>query len=125
MSQGAGFPSLRADYANWTAMSSSLLELRGDLNLVVEHVAETQDLSASIEVHGRDEVARLASSFNEMLDALNLSRVQQRQLVAPRPLARDGEQGSRLALSQVVTDGLPRLRLVAECAEQVVGARFC
>ncbi len=47
-----------------------------------EHVAETQDLSASIDVHGRDEVARLATSFNEMLEALNRSRVQQRQLVA-------------------------------------------
>jgi two-component system sensor histidine kinase MprB len=52
------------------------------LTEAAEHVAETQDLSASIEVHGRDEVARLATSFNEMLDALNLSRVQQRQLVA-------------------------------------------
>jgi two-component system, OmpR family, sensor histidine kinase MprB len=47
-----------------------------------EHVAQTQDLSASIDVHGRDEVGRLATSFNEMLDALNRSRVQQRQLVA-------------------------------------------
>jgi two-component system, OmpR family, sensor histidine kinase MprB len=52
------------------------------LTSAAEHVAETQDLSASIEVHGRDEVARLATSFNEMLDALNYSRVQQRQLVA-------------------------------------------
>ncbi len=52
------------------------------LTSAAEHVAETQDLSASIEVHGRDEVARLATSFNEMLDALNHSRVQQRQLVA-------------------------------------------
>ena len=44
------------------------------LTEAAEHVAETQDLSASIDVHGRDEVARLATSFNEMLDALNLSR---------------------------------------------------
>jgi two-component system sensor histidine kinase MprB len=47
-----------------------------------EHVAETQDLSASIDVQGSDEVGRLATSFNEMLGALNHSRVQQRQLVA-------------------------------------------
>jgi two-component system sensor histidine kinase MprB len=52
------------------------------LTEAAEHVAETQDLSASIDVHGRDEVARLATSFNEMLEALNRSRVQQRQLVA-------------------------------------------
>ncbi|MGZ4736574.1 MAG: sensor histidine kinase [Acidimicrobiia bacterium] len=52
------------------------------LTAAAEHVAETQDLSASIDVHGRDEVARLATSFNEMLGALNQSRVQQRQLVA-------------------------------------------
>ena len=52
------------------------------LTEAAEHVAETQDLSASIEVHGRDEVARLATSFNEMLEALDRSRVQQRQLVA-------------------------------------------
>lgn len=52
------------------------------LTEAAEHVAETQDLSASIEVHGRDEVGRLATSFNEMLDALNHSRVQQRRLVA-------------------------------------------
>ncbi len=52
------------------------------LTEAAEHVAETQDLSASIDVQGRDEVARLATSFNEMLDALNWSRVQQRQLVA-------------------------------------------
>ena len=52
------------------------------LTEAAEHVAETQDLSASIDVHGRDEVARLATSFNEMLEALNRSRMQQRQLVA-------------------------------------------
>jgi two-component system sensor histidine kinase MprB len=46
-----------------------------------EHVAQTQDLSASIDVAGRDEIGRLATSFNEMLDALDHSRVQQRQLV--------------------------------------------
>jgi two-component system sensor histidine kinase MprB len=63
-------------------VSRSALRPVRRLTEAAEHVAETQDLSASIEVHGRDEVARLATSFNEMLDALNLSRVQQRQLVA-------------------------------------------
>jgi two-component system sensor histidine kinase MprB len=47
-----------------------------------EHVAETQDLSASIPVEHRDELGRLAQSFNEMLAALGASRDQQQQLVA-------------------------------------------
>ena len=47
-----------------------------------EHVASTQDLSATIDVHGDDELGRLAASFNAMLAALDDSRKQQRQLVA-------------------------------------------
>jgi two-component system sensor histidine kinase MprB len=47
-----------------------------------EHVAETQDLGAEIEVDTRDELGRLATSFNAMLAALSASRQQQRQLVA-------------------------------------------
>lgn len=47
-----------------------------------EQVARTQDLGASIEVRGRDELARLARSFNEMLSALETSREAQRRLVA-------------------------------------------
>jgi two-component system sensor histidine kinase MprB len=47
-----------------------------------EHVAETQDLGASIPVERRDELGRLAESFNEMLAALGASRDQQQQLVA-------------------------------------------
>ncbi len=46
-----------------------------------EHVADTQDLSASIEVSGSGEAARLAQSFNTMLDALDTSRRQQQRLV--------------------------------------------
>ena len=52
------------------------------LTAAAEHVAETQDLDASIEVHQDDELGRLASSFNAMLGALGASRQQQRQLVA-------------------------------------------
>ncbi|HZR15172.1 MAG TPA: HAMP domain-containing sensor histidine kinase [Acidimicrobiia bacterium] len=47
-----------------------------------EHVAETQDLGASIPVDRSDELGRLAESFNEMLAALASSRDQQQQLVA-------------------------------------------
>jgi len=52
------------------------------LTSTVEHVAETQDLTARIDVQRNDEVGRLASSFNEMLAALDAARRQQQQLVA-------------------------------------------
>ncbi len=47
-----------------------------------EVVAETQDLAHRIDVHGRDELARLGSSFNTMLGALEESQRAQSQLVA-------------------------------------------
>ncbi len=53
-----------------------------DLTLAAEHVAATQDLSATIDDDGNDELARLARSFNAMLAALALSRRQQTQLVS-------------------------------------------
>jgi two-component system sensor histidine kinase MprB len=52
------------------------------LTAAAEHVAETQDLDASININRRDELGRLAASFNTMLGALAASREQQRQLVA-------------------------------------------
>jgi two-component system, OmpR family, sensor histidine kinase MprB len=47
-----------------------------------ENVTETGDLSERIEVVGRDELSRLAASFNAMLAALEESTRAQRQLVA-------------------------------------------
>lgn len=52
------------------------------LTAAAEHVAATQDLSATIEEEGDDELTRLAHSFNAMLQALDVSRQQQAQLVA-------------------------------------------
>ncbi len=52
------------------------------LTQAAEHVAATQDLEATIDVTGDDELARLAASFNAMLAALAASRHQQAQLVA-------------------------------------------
>jgi two-component system sensor histidine kinase MprB len=59
------------------------------LTQVTEHVARTQDLSGRIRPSGEDELARLAVSFNAMLDALERSVAAldasvdaQRQLVA-------------------------------------------
>jgi len=52
------------------------------LTRAAEHVAATRDLEVPIEVARRDEIGRLATSFNTMLAALASSRAQQRRLVA-------------------------------------------
>ncbi len=52
------------------------------LTETTERVTETGDLSERIEVEGRDELSRLAGSFNTMLGALEESNRAQRQLVA-------------------------------------------
>ncbi|OFW53017.1 MAG: hypothetical protein A2V75_00250, partial [Actinobacteria bacterium RBG_16_70_17] len=52
------------------------------LTEAAEHVAATRDLEVPIEVDRRDEIGRLAESFNTMLSALASSRAQQRRLVA-------------------------------------------
>jgi len=59
------------------------------LTQTTEHVTRTQDLSGRIEQAGEDEIGRLATSFNAMLDALERSMSaldesvsSQRQLVA-------------------------------------------
>ncbi|MBO0731314.1 MAG: HAMP domain-containing protein [Acidimicrobiaceae bacterium] len=52
------------------------------LTSAAENVAETQNLSATIDETGRDEVTRLARTFNAMLRALAGSRQQQAQLVS-------------------------------------------
>lgn len=52
------------------------------LTQATEHVTDTSDLTHRIAVSGDDELNRLAASFNSMLDALENSLKQQRQLVA-------------------------------------------
>jgi two-component system, OmpR family, sensor histidine kinase MprB len=52
------------------------------LTEATERVTETRDLSERIDARGRDELSRLASSFNTMLAALEDSTRAQRQLVA-------------------------------------------
>ena len=52
------------------------------LTTTTETVTRTGDLSQRIETDGRDEVGRLAASFNAMLGALEESTRAQRQLVA-------------------------------------------
>ena len=52
------------------------------LTETAERVSETRDLSERIDVSGRDELSRLATSFNTMLAGLEDSTRAQRQLVA-------------------------------------------
>ncbi len=52
------------------------------LTEAAERVTETGDLSERIVVTGRDELSRLATSFNTMLAGLEDSNRAQRQLVA-------------------------------------------
>lgn len=52
-----------------------------NLASTAESIAATQDLDRRIDVAGRDEVAKMAQSFNAMLDALRSSVNRQRQLV--------------------------------------------
>ncbi|HUG04978.1 MAG: HAMP domain-containing sensor histidine kinase [Chloroflexota bacterium] len=52
------------------------------LSATVNEVTRTRDLSRRVAATGHDEMARLASSFDGMLTALEISLRQQRQLVA-------------------------------------------
>jgi two-component system sensor histidine kinase MprB len=49
---------------------------------VVEHIARTEDLDTAIPVDGKDEISRLAVSFNAMTGALAAARDRQRTLIA-------------------------------------------
>lgn len=49
---------------------------------IVEHVARTDDLGTRVAVTGRDEIARLGVSFNDMTEALESERQRQRRLVS-------------------------------------------
>jgi two-component system, OmpR family, sensor histidine kinase MprB len=110
------------------------------LTRTAEEVSETRDLSRRIDVTGRDELSRLASTFNTMLAALEDSSRAQRQLVSDAShelrtpltslrtnievLARDEELPSadREALLLDVTDQLTEMTvLVAELVELARG----
>jgi two-component system sensor histidine kinase MprB len=64
------------------AVSRAALAPVRRLTTATERVTETGDLSERIDAGGRDELSRLASSFNTMLGALEESTRVQRQLVA-------------------------------------------
>jgi two-component system, OmpR family, sensor histidine kinase MprB len=63
------------------AVARSALRPVDALTVAAEEIARTQELSAGITVTGKDELARLAESFNAMLTALKDSRDEQRRLI--------------------------------------------
>jgi two-component system sensor histidine kinase MprB len=69
-----------AGVAGWGVARNGLRPVRR-LTAAAEDIARTERL-APIEVEGDDEVARLASAFNQMLASLAASRDRQRRLVA-------------------------------------------
>jgi two-component system sensor histidine kinase MprB len=94
------------------------------LTETAERVSETRDLSERIDVEGKDELSRLAASFNTMLAALEESTRAQRQLVA------DASHELRTPLTSVRTNievlasdrALPageRSRLLSDVVEQL------
>jgi two-component system sensor histidine kinase MprB len=69
-----------AGMAGWAVARNGLRPVRR-LTASVERIARTEDLTP-LPVEGDDEIARLATAFNQMLTALAASRDRQRQLVA-------------------------------------------
>jgi two-component system sensor histidine kinase MprB len=70
-----------------------------------EHVATTHDLTRRIEARGSDEIARLAASFNTMLDALEQSTAAlDASLVAQRQLVADASHELRTPLTSIRTN---------------------
>jgi two-component system, OmpR family, sensor histidine kinase MprB len=94
------------------------------LTRAAEHVAETKELAASIDVRRRDELGRLAASINAMLAAVNASRAQQGELV------RDASHELQTPLTSLRTNvevlverpDMPRAersRILADVSQQV------
>jgi two-component system sensor histidine kinase MprB len=95
------------------------------LTETAERVSETGDLSQRIDVDGRDELSRLATSFNTMLAALEDSTRAQRQLVADAshelrtPLTSLRTNIEVLAGDRGVLPDEERGRLISDVVEQL------
>jgi two-component system sensor histidine kinase MprB len=106
------------------AVSRAALTPVRRLTTATEKVTETGDLSERIEVGGRDELSRLAGSFNAMLGALQESSRAQRQLVADAshelrtPLTSLRTNIEVLASERALPSG-ERERLLSDVVEQL------
>jgi two-component system sensor histidine kinase MprB len=106
------------------AVSKAALAPVRRLTAAAETVTETGDLSQRIDVAGRDELSRLADSFNAMLAALEESSRAQRQLVADAshelrtPLTSLRTNIEVLASERTLPSG-ERERLLADVVDQL------
>ncbi len=102
------------------------------LTQATEHVALTRDLSRRIELSGEDEIGRLATSFNAMLDALAESiSALDASVHAQRQLVADASHELRTPVTSLRTnieilqqqgagiDPLEQRTLLAEVVEQI------
>jgi two-component system, OmpR family, sensor histidine kinase MprB len=101
------------------------------LSQATEHVALTQDLSGRIRSVGEDEIGRLASSFNAMLDALERSMgALDASVHAQRQLVADASHELRTPVTSLRTnieilqqaqhmDAQDRQRLLGDVVEQI------
>jgi two-component system, OmpR family, sensor histidine kinase MprB len=107
----------------WLITKASVAPVRR-VTEATEHVIATGDLTQRIEARGSDEISRLATSFNAMLEVLERSVVTQRQLVA------DASHELRTPLASIRTnievlsvgDGLDqeeRRRLIRDVVDQL------
>jgi two-component system, OmpR family, sensor histidine kinase MprB len=88
---------LVAAWIGWLIANRALRPI-GDLTDAAETIASTHELSTRIPEPGRDEIGRLAGSFNRMLDALEDSRSRQQQLVT------DASHEFRTPLTSLLTN---------------------
>jgi two-component system sensor histidine kinase MprB len=106
------------------AVSRAALAPVRRLTDATEKVTATGDLSERMDTQGRDELSRLASSFNAMLEALERSTRAQRQLVADAshelrtPLTSLRTNIEVLASDRVLPAG-ERERLLTDVVEQL------